>query len=85
MGGGRGAFFTGEYRNLFVEAGAGYPSAGFVILQGCRNPHKSVELKRLVLRHDGQGQGLVQDRLLGLVRPVGGYEVGNTHELLYRP
>ena len=30
---------------------------GFVIVQGCRNPHGSVELKRLVLQKKGQGLG----------------------------
>ena len=53
-----GAVRFPDFRHFIVEAGAGYPSAGFVILQGCRNPHRSVECKRLVLRHDGQGQGL---------------------------
>jgi len=47
-----------DFRHFVVEAGADYAASGFVILQGCRNPHRSVELKRLVLRHDGQGQGL---------------------------
>ena len=47
-----------DFRHFVVEAGAAYASAGFVILQGCRNPHRSVELKRMVLHHDGQGQGL---------------------------
>jgi diamine N-acetyltransferase len=32
------------------RAGAGFERAGFVILQGCRNPHRSVELKRMVLQ-----------------------------------
>lgn len=31
---------------------------GFVILQGCRNPQGSVELKRLVLQPDAHGRGL---------------------------
>jgi len=47
-----------DFRHFIVESGAGYEPTGFVILQGCRNPHRSVELKRLVLSHDGQGQGL---------------------------
>ena len=42
----------------------GYPSAGFVILQGCRNPHGSVELKRIVLQPKGQGYGRTCVRLL---------------------
>ena len=52
-----GAVRFPDFRHFIVEAGAGYAPTGFVILQGCRNPHRSVELKRLVLRHEGQGQG----------------------------
>jgi diamine N-acetyltransferase len=46
-----------DFRHFIVEAGAAYESAGFVILQGCRNPHRSVELKRVVLQPKGQGLG----------------------------
>ncbi len=53
-----GAVRFPDFRHFVVEAGGGFMASGFVILQGCRNPHRSVELKRLVLRHDGQGQGL---------------------------
>lgn len=52
-----GAVRFPDFRHFIVEAGEGYPSAGFVILQGCRNPHASVELKRLVLQPKGQGYG----------------------------
>ncbi len=53
-----GAVRIPDFRHFIVEAGPGWDASGFVILQGCRNPHRSVELKRLVLQHDGQGQGL---------------------------
>ena len=53
-----GAVRFPDFRHFIVEAGADWAPAGFVILQGCRNPHRSVEMKRLVLRHDDQGQGL---------------------------
>ncbi len=53
-----GAVRFPDFRHFIVEAGADWAATGFVILQGCRNPHRSVELKRLVLRHDTQGQGL---------------------------
>ena len=46
-----------DFRHFIVEIGSGYPSAGFVILQGCRNPHRSIELKRMVLAPKTQGQG----------------------------
>jgi diamine N-acetyltransferase len=52
-----GAVRFPDFRHFIIETGPDYAPAGFVILQGCRNPHHSVELKRLVLRHDGQGQG----------------------------
>jgi diamine N-acetyltransferase len=59
-----GAVRFPDFRHFIVEAGAGYPSAGFVILQGCRNPHGSVELKRIVLQPKGQGYGRTCVRLL---------------------
>ena len=46
-----------DFRHFIVEAGPEYERAGFVILQGCRNPHRSVELKRIVLQPKGQGLG----------------------------
>ena len=53
-----GAIRFPDFRHFIVEAGAGYPSAGFVILQGCRNPHRSIELKRMVLLPSVQGAGI---------------------------
>jgi diamine N-acetyltransferase len=53
-----GAIRFPDSRHFIVEAGAGYPSAGFVILQGCRNPHRSIELKRMVLLPSVQGAGV---------------------------
>jgi RimJ/RimL family protein N-acetyltransferase len=53
-----------DFRHFIVEAGARYESAGFVILQGCRNPHRSVELKRIVLLPKGRGIGRGCVRLL---------------------
>ena len=52
-----GAVRIPDFRHFIVEAGPGLARSGFVILQGCRNPHRSVELKRLVLQVAGQGQG----------------------------
>ena len=59
-----GAVRFPDFRHFIVEAGEGYPSAGFVILQGCRNPNGSVELKRIVLQPKGQGYGRSCVRLL---------------------
>ena len=59
-----GAIRFPDFRHFIVEAGAGYPSVGFVILQGCRNPNRSVELKRIVLGPKGQGVGRQCVRLL---------------------
>ena len=53
-----GAIRFPDFRHFIVEAGAGYPSAGFAILQGCRNPHSSIELKRMVLLPALHGQGI---------------------------
>ena len=53
-----GAIRFPDFRHFIVEAGPGYPSVGFVILQGCRNPHRSIELKRIVLSPEQQGQGI---------------------------
>jgi diamine N-acetyltransferase len=52
-----GAVRFPDFRHFIVEAGEAYESAGFVILQGCRNPHRSVELKRVVLQAKGRGLG----------------------------
>ena len=59
-----GAVRFPDFRHFIVVAGDGYPSAGFVILQGCRNPNASVELKRIVLQPKGQGYGRACLRLL---------------------
>jgi diamine N-acetyltransferase len=53
-----GAIRFPDSRHVIVETGDGSDRAGFVILQGCRNPNRSVELKRIVLQPKGQGQGL---------------------------
>lgn len=52
-----GAIRFPDFRHFILEAGAGYTAAGFIILQGCRNPHHSIELKRMVLLPARQGQG----------------------------
>ena len=52
-----GAIRFPDFRHFIVEAGAGTQAVGFVILQGCRNPHHSVELKRIVLQRKGEGLG----------------------------
>ncbi len=57
-----GAVRFPDFRHFIVEAGG--QAEGFVILQGCRNPHASVELKRLVLSRHGSGLGRRCVRLL---------------------
>ena len=59
-----GAVRIPDFRHFVVEGGADDARIGFVILQGCRNPHGSVELKRLVLQTKGQGYGRACVRLL---------------------
>lgn len=52
-----GAVRFPDFRHFIVEAADSSERIGFVILQGCRNPHGSVELKRLVLQDKGRGRG----------------------------
>ena len=59
-----GAIRFPDSRHFIVEAGQDWASVGFVILQGCRNPSRSVELKRLVLQTHGRGLGRACVRVL---------------------
>ena len=52
-----GAMRFPDFRHFIIETGAAYERGGFVILQGCRNPRRSIELKRIVLQPKGQGLG----------------------------
>lgn len=52
-----GAVRFPDFRHFIVEAGTGTQAVGFVILQGCRSPQRSVELKRIVLLRKGEGLG----------------------------
>lgn len=63
-----GAVRFPDFRHFIVEAGAGYAPCGFVILQGCRNPNRSVELKRMVLQPAAQGRGVGRACLRQLAR-----------------
>lgn len=58
-----GAIRFPDARHFIVE-GADQQRLGFVILQGCRNPHGSIELKRIVLQTKGQGLGRACVRLM---------------------
>jgi diamine N-acetyltransferase len=46
-----------DMRHFIIEGGAGLEPVGFLILIGCRNPHQSIELKRMVIAAKGQGLG----------------------------
>jgi diamine N-acetyltransferase len=46
-----------DMRHFIIEAGEGLDAAGFLILIGCRSPHHSLELKRMVVQRKGQGVG----------------------------
>jgi diamine N-acetyltransferase len=59
-----GAVRFPDFRHFIVEAGPEGERTGFVILQGCRNPQRSVELKRIVLQTKGQGHGRACVRVL---------------------
>ena len=52
-----GAIRFPDSRHFIVEAGDRWERVGFVILQGCRNPSRSVELKRIALQTQGRGLG----------------------------
>lgn len=56
-----------DFRHFIIEAGDDWsasPAVGFVILQGCRSPHKNLELKRIVIEKKGQGLGNACVKLL---------------------
>ena len=53
-----GAIRFPDSRHFIVEAGQDWERVGFVILQGCRNPMQSIELKRIVLQTRVHGRGL---------------------------
>lgn len=59
-----GAIRFPDSRHFIVEEGDRLERAGFAILQGCRNPNGSVELKRLVLQAKGRGLGRAAVRQL---------------------
>lgn len=59
-----GAIRIPDFRHFIVEQADSTDAVGFVILQGCRNPHGSVELKRIVLQDKGRGLGRICVRLL---------------------
>ncbi len=59
-----GAVRIPDFRHFIIEAGEGWQQAGFAILQGCRNPHGSIELKRVVLQTKGRGWGRAVVRML---------------------
>ena len=62
-----GAIRFPDSRHFIVETGDALERAGFAILQGCRNPNGSVELKRLVLQAKGRGLGRAAVRQLKAV------------------
>lgn len=53
-----------DFRHFVIEGGAGLDAAGFVILIGCRSPHHSLELKRMVVQQKGRGLGRAALRVL---------------------
>ena len=53
-----------DFRHFILEGGPGLDAAGFVILIGCKSQHQSLELKRMVVRHKGQGLGRAALRMV---------------------
>src|SRR5690349_23592895 len=52
-----------DFRHFIIEGGEDLASAGFLILVGCKSPNQSLELKRMVVQHKGQGFGRAALRL----------------------
>ena len=46
-----------DFRHFIIEGGEGLDAVGFLILIGCRSPHQSLELKRMVVGTKGAGYG----------------------------
>jgi diamine N-acetyltransferase len=46
-----------DFRHFVIEGGPGLDAVGFLILIGCKSPHRSLELKRMVVQHKGRGLG----------------------------
>lgn len=46
-----------DFRHFIVEGGTDPQAVGFVILVGCRSPHRSLEFKRMVVQAKGRGYG----------------------------
>ena len=46
-----------DFRHFIVEGGDDLDAVGFLILIGCRSPHHSLELKRMVIQTKGSGFG----------------------------
>src|SRR3954470_6015253 len=44
-----------DFRHFIVEGGDELAPVGFLILIGCRSRNQSLELKRMVVHHKGQG------------------------------
>ncbi len=46
-----------DFRHFIIESGDALEAAGFLILIGCKSHHRSLELKRMVVQHQGEGVG----------------------------
>jgi diamine N-acetyltransferase len=53
-----------DLRHFIIEDGNGLEPAGFVVLGGCLSPHRSVELKHMMVATRGTGVGRAAMRLL---------------------
>ena len=52
-----------DFRHFIVEGGEALDPVGFLILIGCKSPHLSLELKRMVIHAKGVGHGRAALRL----------------------
>lgn len=53
-----------DFRHFVIEGGHGLEPVGFMVLAGCLNPHRSVELKHMVVAPRGSDHGRSAMRLL---------------------
>jgi diamine N-acetyltransferase len=84
-----GAIRFPDFRHFIIEGGAALESVGFLILIGCRSRHQSLELKRMVVQHKGQGLGRAALRMAKKVAfdDLGAHRLWldvKTHNLLAR-
>lgn len=68
-----GAIRFPDFRHFIIEGGPALEAVGFLILIGCRSPHQSLELKRMVVQAKGRGYGCAA---LGVAKKIAFDDLG---------